>query len=235
MSVFMKFPEPGAVKTRLARSLGEKAAAGLYRAMLEDQLEWVSRFPSRGRRVYFSPSDRGSDCQSLAPTRTALRRLDFCPQASGDLGRRLDQAFQETLQVFPASIIIGSDAPLLGPSLLQEAFSSLQEREVVLGPACDGGYYLIGLRRPSPKLFVGVPWSTSKVLDITVKKAKQGKLSIFFLCPLRDIDTISDLEAVTEELKALRGVPGSDPFPARTFGAISELNCRGRLHPGRET
>jgi rSAM/selenodomain-associated transferase 1 len=196
--------------------------------MVKDELEWLARFPCQERRVYFSPPGRRKECLRLAPAKGALRRLSFYPQGPGDLGRRLAQAFRETLRAFPSSVIVGSDAPRLGPSVLAKAFLALRRNDLVVGPARDGGYYLLGLRRFSPDLFRGIPWSTGKVFELTVKRARQSGLSTFVLPQLGDVDTMDDLSALTQELDLLIQVPGIDPFPARTFREISRLRRRAK-------
>jgi rSAM/selenodomain-associated transferase 2/rSAM/selenodomain-associated transferase 1 len=116
------------------------------------------------------------------------------PQEGTDLGNRMQRAFSiARSEGFQRTVIIGTDAPRLDLSVLRQAFDSLDRCEVVLGPAWDGGYYLIGLRQPIPELFDSIPWGTSTVLDDTLKRAHAMNLSVALLSPLPDIDRAEDL------------------------------------------
>lgn len=140
-------------------------------------------------------------------------------QRGSDLGERLASAFVELLSgPVDRAVVMGSDCPDLGPALLGEAFTALGDRDLVLGPTRDGGYYLVGLRQPTPDLFEGVSWGTDQVLTQTLERAERLGLGVGRLAVLDDIDTPEDLV----RLVARRCV--SPPGPgARTEGALREI------------
>jgi len=130
-------------------------------------------------------------------------------------------------------MVVGTDLPTLPGSVFGEAVTLLAAHDVVLGPALDGGYYLVGLRKPSPELFTGIPWSTDRVLSLTQQKAAALGLHAALLPVQRDIDTIDDLMAVIEEFEmgaagnrqgALGG--GKEPSPHRSSPTASGLSPR---------
>ncbi len=115
-------------------------------------------------------------------------------QLGTDLGERLSAAFAEMLaDSTDRAVVIGADCPDIGPAVIREAFTALGEHDLVLGPARDGGYYLIGLRRPAPTLFAGVSWGTDRVLQETLERAERDSLKVATLGVLGDIDTPEDL------------------------------------------
>jgi rSAM/selenodomain-associated transferase 1 len=121
----------------------------------------------------------------------------FRPQNGENLGERMKTCFMEVLAMgFKRVILIGSDLPDLPLEFIEEAFNALQNNDAVIGPALDGGYYLIGFKDKafSPLVFDGIPWSTERVFDETMKVLKQERLKVYTLQALRDIDTIEDLK-----------------------------------------
>lgn len=199
LGMFAKFWEPGQVKTRLASAIGPVPAARLYFSFLRALLR---RFDSAAdRRVLaYAPSDRRVDFQELAGERWQLE-----PQASGNLGsrmqRHLEQAIQNGAQ---RSILIGSDSPTLPLSIIETAFDALAQADVVLGPTPDGGYYLVGIRGDLPPIFAGVEWSTPRVWEQTIGRLEQARCPFHVLPPWYDVDTPEDLECLRRELSALR-------------------------------
>lgn len=195
--VFCKYPEPGRVKTRLAESVGDAQAVRIYRRMVRHTLGCTRR-AHRGARplVCFTPAeDRNRFRRWLG------RRYAYQPQADGDLGRRMLEAFRFTAaQGIRHTLIVGTDCPGLRPGHLREAFERLEDHDLVLGPTVDGGYYLIGAARPEPALFADMPWSTDRVLPETLARAKRASLRVALLPRLRDVDTIDDLCHDTEML-----------------------------------
>ena len=187
--VFAKVPRPGRVKTRLAASIGDTAATSLYRVLGRQVLDDV-RGGSYRIVAYIDPANE------LAEARDWLGEVgvDFRPQEGDGLGERLTRAFQRELGRARYVCAIGTDAPAVDSRLVDRAFSELSASDLVLGPALDGGYYLIGLTEYWPALFRGVPWSTAEVLAVTLARAQTLKLRTSTLPPLADIDTVEDLE-----------------------------------------
>jgi rSAM/selenodomain-associated transferase 1 len=194
--VFAKAPRPGAVKTRLAEAVGAETAAQLYRLLAERELQHTR--PAAGeyqRVVLFTPADAAEEMAHWLPGE-ALR-----PQTGGDLGERMASAFAEAFAVGARRVVlIGTDVPWLSRESVADALRRLDEVELVLGPADDGGYYLIGLSRPMPGLFRGIAWSTPSVLGATVDRASALGLSVQLLEPLPDIDVLEDLRRHWERL-----------------------------------
>ena len=191
--VFTRYPEPGKAKTRLIPALGAEAAADLHRQMTEHTLAQVK--PLQQSRplmveIWFAGGDRTRMQSWLGSDVT------YQPQPDGDLGDRMVQAFQTAFDGgMKSAVIIGTDCPELTDALLTEAFQALQQTDLVLGPAADGGYYLIGLRRLVPDLFKTIAWSTDRVFQQTVDIANNLNLSLTTLPTLTDVDRPDDLPA----------------------------------------
>ena len=187
----LKAPRVGLVKTRLGRQVGFDQATRVYRAMAERQ---VGRVPETFRlEVHYAPRGAGAEMRAWLGT-----ARHYCVQSGGDLGRRLTSAFARAFRRGAHEVIaIGADCPGLDGDCLAEASSRLRKADVVLGPAADGGYYLIGLRRPVPELFTAIAWSSEKVLSQTLERAAAGGLSCELLSIKEDID---DLESLRRHL-----------------------------------
>jgi rSAM/selenodomain-associated transferase 1 len=186
LGIFAKQPVEGDVKTRLTPSLPPTIAAKLQLSMVLDAIQ--SGMAARLGRValyWAGDSGQGSFADHLG--------VDVRYQKGADLGERLAGAFGELLAGADRAVVIGSDCPDLGPGLIQEAFAALADADLVLGPARDGGYYLIGLKKPSPELFRGISWSTSRVLAETLERAERLGLRARLLETLDDLDTPDDL------------------------------------------
>ncbi len=220
--VFLKEPRAGHVKTRLARDLGKRRAARLYRAFVQDALQWMASIPRVETRVYYAPPGaRIARLQALAP-QGAIQAQQFLPQGGGDLGARLSRAFDQTLAGGSKAVIaVGTDCPLLGPVMVARAFAALARKDLVLGPAADGGYYLVGLKRRAPSLFEDVPWSTARVLEATVERARRSGLAVSLLPTLRDVDELGDLRCLRLELEEARQKGSLAAFPTHTFRALA--------------
>lgn len=197
--VFLKHPEPGTVKTRLMPALGPEVAADLYRALSETVLETTVPGPGEYERlVFFAPPEAAEEVRAWLP---GVRLL---PQVGGDLGARMSGAFDRAFARGAERVaIIGTDSPAVSRATILEALDALGSADVVLGPAEDGGYYLLGLRRPQPALFERMVWSTSSVLAETVARAEKEGLRVRLLSPLRDIDTPEDLRAEWPRVRLL--------------------------------
>lgn len=184
--VFVKAPRPGLVKTRLVPSLGAAGAASAYAALVDALLTRLDTL--RDVELWFTPPDR------LDAIRPWLRPgWGAQAQREGDLGDRLHHAFATAFaQGATRVVVIGSDCPEVAVPDIRTAWTRLETADVVLGPAADGGYWLIGLRRPQPELFRDIPWSTSDVLARTLERVAGQELRPALLRELRDVDTIED-------------------------------------------
>jgi rSAM/selenodomain-associated transferase 1 len=187
--LFTKAPEPGKVKTRLAASLGTDAAAGLYANLLHDSLEMSASADLCPVEIWCSPSTGHHFFQQCRER----YRINLQQQLQGDIGQRMSHAIMSALQRAEHVVLIGADCPALTADDLDSAFYALQQgTDVVLGPAEDGGYYLIGMSNHHPGLFENIPWSTHKVLAATETLLREQGLSWHSLPVHRDVDTAED-------------------------------------------
>lgn len=182
--IFVRNPELGKVKTRLARDTGDEQALRIYLALLAHTRQAALAVDAHRYLFYSNFIDREDDW----PNSDFVKHL----QPSGDLGRRMLQAFELALQQHHKAVIIGSDCPQLSSELIQQAFSKLDQHEVVIGPAEDGGYYLLGMQKVYPELFLDMTWSTANVLTQTTARLKQSNTSYALLDTLSDIDYLAD-------------------------------------------
>lgn len=196
LGVFAKSPRPGQVKTRLAAATSAEWAARVAAALLADTLDRLASVPAR-RCLVHAPDDAGLELQAFSRDRFALQ-----PQGAGDLGERLARFFTDRLKGGPV-VVVGADCPILSFFDLELAFTFLDRVDVVIGPATDGGYYLLGCRRFLPSLFSGIDWGGPHVLRQTVERLPTSA-SLCMLPPLADVDTLEDWHALTGYLLAER-------------------------------
>ena len=208
--VFARAPQPGRVKTRLAASVGEVEAARLYAVVLGRSLRLLESWP--GPRVLACADTASSDYfgqQPLTP-RTA-RRL----QSGADLGARMAAALEEALQESPQALLMGSDLLDVEMDDLRHAADWLASgTDVVLGPVADGGYWLVGLRRPQPALFTAMRWSTPGVLQETRARVLASGLTSRELPCRRDLDEAGDMTGFEQMLAAEAPLPLVPPAAA---------------------
>lgn len=187
--VIAKEPVPGAVKTRLAPILGADGAARVAAAMLADTLAVVAQVDAEPW-VCFAPPNARTRMAHLAPG------CGLLAQVEGDLGDRLAACFAALLGGGAEQVVIvAADTPHVPRATYQAAFALLDQVDVVLGPAVDGGYYLAGAKAALPELFVGVPMGTDAVLQVTIQRAIHRRLRIGTVPMLRDLDRLEDLRA----------------------------------------
>ena len=185
--VFIKNPVLGKVKTRLASSIGEVEALTVYNKLLDHTLN-ISKPLSVDKVVYYSEFIPGDDVWRTSGFNQELQHGD-------DLGERMMNAFIKAFQQrYERVAIIGSDCCDLTKNILADAFDELNKRDVVVGPALDGGYYLLGMRSLHRELFLNKTWSSDKVLNDTLENIRELALSFSLLPLLRDIDTEQDLK-----------------------------------------
>jgi uncharacterized protein len=190
--IMARYPELGKVKTRLAQSLGADATLRVYQAFLGDLAE---RFAAWRYSLYWAYTPADCDFAAFARTLVPEREVSMhaFPQQGLDFGSRLYQAFQVTASHHCSrTILISSDSPQVSRDIILQAEQALESADVVLGPAEDGGYYLIAMREPH-EVFRDIPMSTERVLAMTIAKAQSQGLKVALLETLFDIDTQPDL------------------------------------------
>ncbi len=187
--IFVKYPEPGKVKTRLAKNIGKERAAQTYSDMAKTVIHNV-RSSEYETIIFFDPLDRKSDVEGWLQ----INGRNLFPQKGKSLGERMKNAFREAFSIgAKKAVIIGTDCVEISYGIISEAFHTLGKVDVVIGPAVDGGYYLLGLKEPTPEIFNDIHWSTSLVLNQTLKKLMGRRLEFKLLKTLKDIDTVADL------------------------------------------
>jgi rSAM/selenodomain-associated transferase 1 len=190
--VFARFPRAGEAKTRLAPRLGPDGAADLARWMLAAtwaEAQLAARAAGRRLELHGCGAPPGEFERLLGGA------ASFVPQSGEEFGERLERAFASAFERGAARVVlVGADCPALSPRHFDEALAALDSSDAVLGPARDGGWWLMGLRSSAPELFHGIAWSTPAVLAQTLAAARASGLSVTLLEELADIDTPEDLE-----------------------------------------
>jgi rSAM/selenodomain-associated transferase 2/rSAM/selenodomain-associated transferase 1 len=195
--IFTRYPKPGETKTRLVPVLGEQGAADLHRGMGERIVQegrHLKRIRSVSLEIRYDGADEATMKEWLGPDYL------YKAQGQGDLGERMFSAIAEAFAAgMERVVLIGTDIPGLGCGILEKAFQALCNHDLVLGPATDGGYYLIGMRRrPSRALFTDIPWGTHTVLETTLKVAGELGLSTALVEKLSDVDRPEDLDLLSQ-------------------------------------
>lgn len=194
LMVFVRNPKLGTVKTRLAVTVGDKMALEIYMELMRHTAE-VTQKLSADRKVFYSEKIEKYDVWTEMSFSKAL-------QNKGTLGQRMENAFSSAFeQGYKKVLIVGSDLYSLKASHIEKALEQLDKKEVVIGPAQDGGYYLLGLNKKLPALFCNKNWGTSSVLKETLKDLRTK--SVALMEPLNDVDDFEDLKKETELLKKL--------------------------------
>jgi uncharacterized protein len=199
--VFLKWPEPGLAKTRLIPALGPEAAASVYRLLAEAVIGATRPQPGEyDRLLCFSPAEAAAKIQGWFPGEAVW------PQPEGDLGQRMASAFEEAFSRGAKRVaLVGTDVPTLSRETVRATFRALGSADLVLGPAHDGGYYLLALEQPRPELFLGIAWSTPQVLAATRERAVALGLHTHLLDTLNDVDGIDDLAAGWDRVGPILG------------------------------
>jgi len=202
--LFSRYPEPGTTKTRMIPKLGNKGAAELQRQMTEHIVSRVTEFTG----LHPTPVEvrfEGGDSHLMAAWLGT--GFDYSPQGNGDIGIRMSRALEDGFgSGYESVVIIGSDIPDITGDIIHKAFDELRRHDLVLGPAGDGGYYLIAMHKTvfiqaNPRLFDGIRWGTDGVLSQTLAAAKELSLSYFLLDTLEDVDRPEDLAVWHQALK----------------------------------
>jgi uncharacterized protein len=182
--IFIRNLQPGKVKTRLAADVGHEAAMEIYKFLLQHTHEISKNLPC-DKVVYYSEKLQQNDIWEEGDFQKKV-------QQGKDLGERMQQSFEEAFSSgYEQVVIIGSDIYELTSEEIEQAFSSLKNNDFVLGPAKDGGYYLLGMTKPKPELFQNKSWSTSSVLEDSLKDLNDER--VFLLKELNDVDTFEDI------------------------------------------
>lgn len=224
LAVMARWPAPGQVKTRLRPCLTAGQAAGLYRALLLDAMELAASAAPYAGFVAYAPDDAESLFRELKPP-----ALGMSPQGGGDLGQRMAHVQRQLFQRgFSPVVIVGSDLPMLSARHLDQALRALADNDVCLGPAADGGYYLIGSNAPRREIFLGIPWGTSPALEATLRAARAAGSSVGLLEECGDIDTAQDLRRLAAIVDQA-GVPGAPRAPRHTEAAVRALILCGAI------
>jgi len=190
LAVMSKAPLPGRVKTRLIATLGAKRAAGIYRQLLMQSCKNIASLKQMDIRLYCTPNIRHISFLNIAHRYGYARHQ----QSAGDLGQRMSAVFSSLLRHYRGVILIGADSPVVDSRVVEQCRSHLEQgADLVLGTTEDGGYALIGLRRPQPTLFRAVPWRSARVADITRRRAAHLGLKSEEISKLWDVDTAADV------------------------------------------
>lgn len=223
--VFARAPSAGGTKTRLIPALGADGAADLYRCFLLDTL---ANLEDISAHIVVAADDESSSQALASLAEQVCPAADLIVQSGADLGERIPNAMRQILsRGHPRVVVIGTDSPSLPSRLICEALDLAAERDVVLGPAFDGGYYLIGLRTLVPQLFRGIAWGSDSVLCSTLERAQDLRLDVSLIEPWYDVDTPSSLDHLRDDLSAQARASKPIACP-RTWDYLCRLPEGGR-------
>jgi uncharacterized protein len=202
---FVKSPERTPVKSRLAAVLGAGCARELYGNFVLDMLDTLDAVTTEGShdlKVYFTPPGAGREIRKwLGGT------YNYSPQRGDDLGERMHNAFLSCFALgYDRAILLGSDTPDLSSAIISESLDCLLTHPAVIGPSCDGGYYLLGFQAQAflPAVFYGMPWSTGQVYTLASDVFRRAKVNVHILPTWRDIDTFADLKDLQKDCRKNR-------------------------------
>jgi rSAM/selenodomain-associated transferase 1 len=220
--VFAKTPKPGKVKTRLLAAVSADVAAALHAACIEDTLRVVRKM--RGCDAFVFAAGGTGYFRRLVKKQGSSARMQVLPQRGSDLGARMENAFRKCFAMgFREVVVIGTDTPWMGVERVRGAFAELKVNDVVIGPAEDGGYYLLGMRTMVPEIFRGIPWSSERVLQLTLQAIAKMKLRRKLLRWDFDLDRPEDLRRAT---RFLRRKPRLAP---ELGGAVSRIYVQRKI------
>ena|SRR5580700_2043724 len=198
--LFAKTPKPGKVKTRLMAAVSADVAAALHAACIEDTLRFVRK--TRGCDAFVFAAGGTSYFRKLVKKMGSGVRVRVLPQRGSDLGARMENAFRKCFAMgFREVVVIGTDTPWMGVERVRRAFTELKRNDVVIGPAEDGGYYLLGMRKMVAEIFQGIPWGTERVLELTLEVIAEQKVRGKLLRRDFDLDRPEDLKRAAGMLK----------------------------------
>jgi rSAM/selenodomain-associated transferase 1 len=222
--LFVKLPGAGKVKSRLARDMDGDIVHRLYECMVLDAIDMLKQAKTPFRICFTPPGEQ-------EPVRRWLgQAYSYMPQTGEDLGERMEQAFTRVFsEGVEKALLIGSDIPSLNAEIVNEAFQSFSACDAVIGPASDGGYYLIGFQKSTfvPGIFHSMAWSTKTVFRETFGRLQKASLTVHRLPELTDIDTRQDVESFLSHARH------AEPGAARTFSFLDKH--RQMLYARRKT
>ncbi len=249
--IFSKYPNPGEAKTRLTgplpsgltffsqTSLSNNDAARFSACFIKDMLFKTSLLSDCQTVIHYTPINTLASFQKLLPL-----FHDFEPQSYGDLGARMQNAFQHAFQqthqhtidtCIRSIVLIGSDIPSLPPAFIRSAFAHLEKYPITLGPCLDGGYYLIGLRALEPLLFQDICWGSDQVLEQTINAAHALNLAVKLLPTWYDIDQPADLARLIQDFRQKKANPINAPHTyalLRNSGLLKKTQAPRKLKAG---
>lgn len=215
LGLFAKWPAPGAVKTRLAADTSPEFAARIAGAFLRDSLSRLASITAR-RILVGTPSAERVNFGAISTP-----HWGYGDQGEGDLGQRLKHFFSTNFEEGANRVVVvGSDSPTVPVDFISQSFEMLNAHDVVIGPAMDGGYYLIGGTPAMPEIFSGISWGTHAVLRETLDRLGHAKLAI--LPPWYDVDTLADCRFLAAHIEAM-AKSGHDPHLFATIAALAAL------------
>jgi uncharacterized protein len=221
LGIFAKQPIRGQAKTRLAQATSAEWAERVATAFLGDTLDRFAALQAH-RAIVYAPTSA-----SKFFTTIANQRYDTIPQSDGDLGQRLSTFFRDARATgFHAMVAIGTDSPTLPVAYVEQAFVLLTTHDFVVGPACDGGYYLIGTSCDDCSIFDDIPWSTPRVLESTISRVRARALTLAVLPPWYDVDTVDDWNMLRGHVLAIRQSDVDPGVPRLEQLIQEELACR---------
>lgn len=226
LGIFAKWPQPGQVKTRLARDVGAEYAARLAEAFLRDTVERFAGLADE-RWLCYAPSESAAWVwfQGIAQNRYTL-----WPQPPGDLGQRLEAFFAAASQSGANRlVVVGADSPTLPTEFVAEAFRKLESHPAVLGPTDDGGYYLLGVRTVLTGVLTNIRWSTPHALQDTQGALVRAGLPPDFLPVWYDVDTLADLHRLRTDCETGGQHPAT--LAASWTTQLLGLSCGEDAHP----
>jgi uncharacterized protein len=220
--VFAKTPKPGKVKTRLLAAVSADVAAGLHAGCIEDTLRLARKM--RGCDAFVFAAGGTGHFRRLVTKQGSSARMQVLPQRGAELGARMENAFRKCFAMgYREVVVIGTDTPWMGVERVRRAFTVLKGNDVVIGPAEDGGYYLMGMRKMVPEIFRGIPWSTERVLELTLQKIVALKLRTKLLRRDFDLDRPEDLKRAARMLKRW---PRVAPGLAGAIERVERARCK---------
>jgi hypothetical protein len=235
--LFTKPPMPGRVKTRMLSALTPQQAAELHSACLQDTIALLRRARGMSKTICVAGDLRSA--RKLAAELRLGHSWRVTTQRGRDLGARMQSAVREALRGGHGEVVIvGTDTPWMGTRRIRAAFAALRRADVALGPARDGGYYLVGVRRIIPQMFRAITWGTPRVLPLTLQRLRAARASFILLRKDFDLDVPPDLLRAARLLSKCSAAPqlrrwlkrwrsGSNPRPARGRRSKTQRPARG--------